>query len=55
MKKIPSLFARNFDGDHLVRDEVVPGSEWVTQGEGQATIKRRDFGLQWPAKEDHDG
>jgi hypothetical protein len=39
MKKIPSLFARNYDGDRLVRDEVVPGSEWVIQGEGIPTRK----------------
>lgn len=39
MKKIPSLFQRNYDGDRLVRDEVVPGSEWVLAGEGVATRK----------------
>lgn len=39
MQKIPSLFMRNHDGDKLVRDEVVPGSEWVINGEGMATIK----------------
>jgi hypothetical protein len=39
MRKIPSLFQRNYDGDHLVRDEVVPGSEWVFAGEGVATRK----------------
>ena len=39
MKKIPSLFKRNYDGDWLVYDEVVPGSEWVTRGEGVATVK----------------
>ncbi len=39
MKKIPSLFMRNYDGDHLVRNEVVPGSEWVLEGEGTATRK----------------
>ena len=32
MKKIPSLFCRNYDGDRLVRDEIVPGSEWVAAG-----------------------
>jgi len=37
MKKIISLFQRNYDGDRLVRDEVVPGAEWVVAGEGQAT------------------
>jgi len=39
MKKIISLFQRNYDGDHLVRNEVVPGAEWVLQGEGVATRK----------------
>lgn len=39
MKKIISLFQRNYDGDRLVRDEVVPGAEWVINGEGIATRK----------------
>lgn len=39
MKKIVSLFQRNYDGDRLVRDEVVPGAEWVLAGEGEATRK----------------
>jgi len=39
MRKIPSLFKRNYDGDRLVRDEVVEGSEWVLNGEGLATVK----------------
>lgn len=39
MKKIISLFQRNYDGDHLVRDEVVPGAEWVLAGEGVGTRK----------------
>lgn len=39
MKKIISLFQRNYDGDRLVRDEVVPGAEWVALGEGAATRK----------------
>lgn len=39
MKKIISLFQRNYNGDHLVRDEVVPGAEWVLAGEGVATRK----------------
>lgn len=39
MKKIVSLFQRNYDGDRLVRDEVVPGAEWVLAGEGIATRK----------------
>lgn len=50
MKKIPSLFERNHDGDRLVRNEVVPGSEWVLAGEGIPTVKIKatDFGLPWP-------
>ena len=39
MKKIPSLFMRNYETDRLVRNEVVPGSEWVLAGEGLPTIK----------------
>lgn len=39
MKKIISLFQRNYDGDRLVRNEVTPGSEWVIAGEGIATQK----------------
>ena len=39
MKKIISLFQRNYDGDRLVRDEVVPGAEWVQAGEGIPTRK----------------
>ncbi|ETT24266.1 hypothetical protein RR21198_4862 [Rhodococcus rhodochrous ATCC 21198] len=39
MKKIISLFKRDYEGTHLVYDEVVPGAEWVLQGEGIATRK----------------
>ena len=39
MEKIISLFQRNYDGDRLVRDEIVPGAEWVVAGEGIATRK----------------
>jgi len=39
MEKIITLFQRNYDGDRLVRDEVVPGAEWVLAGEGIATRK----------------
>lgn len=39
MKKIISLFQRNYEGDRLVRNEVVPGAEWVLAGEGVATRK----------------
>ena len=39
MKKIISLFQRNYEGDKLVRNEVVPGAEWVLAGEGVATRK----------------
>lgn len=39
MKKIISLFQRNYDGDRLVRNEVVPGAEWVINGEGVASRK----------------
>lgn len=39
MKKTVSLFQRNYDGDRLVRDEIVPGAKWVAAGEGVATRK----------------
>jgi len=39
MKKIPSLFQRNYDGDRTLRDEVVSGCFWVLAGEGIATRK----------------
>jgi len=39
VEKVISLFARNYDGDRLVRDEIVPGAEWVIAGEGTATEK----------------
>jgi hypothetical protein len=39
MRKIISLFQRNYETDHLVRNEVVPGAEWVLEGEGVATVK----------------
>jgi hypothetical protein len=39
MKKIPTLFMRNIESDHKVRDEVTPGCEWVLAGEGRATRK----------------
>lgn len=39
MKKIISLFQRNYETDRLVRDEIVPGAEWVAAGEGIATRK----------------
>jgi hypothetical protein len=39
MRKITSLFVRNYEGNRKVRDEVTPGAEWVIQGEGAATRK----------------
>ena len=39
MKKIISLFQRNYETDRLVRDEVTPGADWVIAGEGVATQK----------------
>jgi hypothetical protein len=39
MKKIISLFKRNYSGDRLVYNEIVSGAEWVISGEGIATIK----------------
>jgi hypothetical protein len=39
MKKIISLFVRDYDGNRLVRDEIVSGAEWVIHGDGVATRK----------------
>jgi len=39
MRKIISLFTRNHETDHLVRNEIVPGAEWVIAREGIATRK----------------
>lgn len=39
MKKIPSVFCRNYVGDKMVRDEVVLGSEWVFLPEAIPTRK----------------
>lgn len=41
MKKIPTLFVREFLGDHsfILTDKVTPGMEWVLKGEGVATVK----------------
>lgn len=41
MKKMPSLFNREFENHHVVRclNEVHPGCEWVLNGEGIATEK----------------
>ncbi len=39
MQKIPSLFKRDYEKTRLIYDEVVPGSEWVINGEGVATRK----------------
>lgn len=39
MKKIISLFQRDYAGDRLVRNELTPGAEWVVAGEGIATRK----------------
>lgn len=39
MEKIISLFKRDYEGNRLVYNEVVPGAEWVLAGEGVATRK----------------
>jgi hypothetical protein len=39
VKKIISLYQRNYDVDRSVRDEIVLGAEWVIAGEGTATRK----------------
>lgn len=41
MKKIPTLFVREFENHRVVKvlPEVTPGFEWVLRGEGIATVK----------------
>lgn len=39
MKKIPTIFDRNWETDRLVRDIVNPDAQWVFDGEGIATEK----------------
>lgn len=41
MKKIPTLFEREFSHDRVVKtlNQVTPGMEWVLNGEGIATVK----------------
>lgn len=41
MKKIPTLFKREFEGHHVVRTLpiVTEGMEWVLDGDGIATVK----------------
>lgn len=41
MKKIPTLFERQFENHNVVKitDKVTPGMEWVLEGKGEATIK----------------
>lgn len=41
MKKIPTLFERQFENHRLIgiTDRVTPGFEWVLEGEGTATVK----------------
>jgi hypothetical protein len=39
MKKIISLFKRDYGGNRLVYDEIVEAAEWVAAGGGIATIK----------------
>lgn len=39
MKKIPSLFKRDYEGTRLVYNELVPSTEWVQNYEGIPTRK----------------
>lgn len=39
VQKIISLFKRDYEGTRQVFNEVVPGAEWVLNGEGVATVK----------------
>lgn len=39
MQKVISLFKRDYKGTRQVFNEIVPGAEWVIDGEGEATVK----------------
>lgn len=40
MQKIPTMFERDWEGDRSrVLDQITPGCEWVTEGEGVALRK----------------
>lgn len=39
MKKIPTLFKRNYETDRLVRNEITPGCEWVIEKGGIVSEK----------------
>lgn len=39
MKKIPTLFKRDFNNGGQVYDEYADGTDWVVKGEGVATRK----------------
>jgi hypothetical protein len=39
MRKIPTLFVRDPDDRRHVTEQITPGCEWVTAGEGTATRK----------------
>lgn len=39
MKKIISLFKRDYEGNRQICNEIVEGAEWVSAGEGVATQK----------------
>lgn len=39
MIKVITLFKRDYEGTHLVYNEIVEGAEWVVNGEGVATEK----------------
>lgn len=39
MKKIPTLFVREFENHKAITPVVTPGCEWVLEGKGYATIK----------------
>ncbi len=42
MKKIPSLFKRDYEGDRRVLPELVEGSEWVLTDEGVRATRKWD-------------
>ena len=39
MKKMPTLFVRDYKQGKIITERVTPGCEWVLEGEGEATEK----------------
>lgn len=51
MRKIPTLFVRDFSNDRCVIDRVTEGCEWVIEGEGIVTRKWDGTCVLWDGTE----